>query len=53
MGMICYLVKGTVGYLATIEQVFMGTLLFALSDFILLALIIVFPQLVLFLPGTM
>ena len=53
MGMICYLVKGTVGELATLEQIFMGALLFALSDFILLALILIFPDLVLFLPNRM
>lgn len=53
IGMMCYITKAVVGDLATLGDVFKGAMLFAIADFALLALIILYPQIILFLPGTM
>jgi len=53
VGINVYVTKTVVGDSVTLPQVFKGTLIFAIADFILLILIMVFPQIVLFLPGTM
>jgi C4-dicarboxylate transporter DctM subunit len=53
VGMNVFVTKSVVGDLATFPQVFKGTMIFAVANFVLLALMLLFPQIVLFLPGRM
>lgn len=53
VGINVYVTKTIVGDSVTLPQVFKGTMIFAIADFILLILIMAFPQIVLFLPRTM
>ena len=53
MGMNVFVTKSVVGDMATFGQVFKGTCLFMTADIILLILMLLFPQMVLFLPGRM
>jgi C4-dicarboxylate transporter DctM subunit len=53
VGINVYVTKTVVGDSVTLPEVFKGTLIFAIADFALLAFIMLFPQIVLFLPGTM
>ncbi|MBN2469017.1 MAG: TRAP transporter large permease [Deltaproteobacteria bacterium] len=53
MGMNVFVTKSVVGDLASFGQVFRGTCIFLTADIILLALMLLFPQIVLFLPGRM
>jgi C4-dicarboxylate transporter DctM subunit len=53
VGLCVYAVKGTIGELATIGDVFKGSNLFLLMDYICLVLLILFPDISLFLPNHM
>jgi C4-dicarboxylate transporter DctM subunit len=53
VGLCVYAVKGTVGELATIEEIFKCSNLFLLCDYICLVLLIFFPEIALFLPNRM
>ena len=52
-GMNAYVVKGTAGDVLTLADVFKGSIPFLILDVITLALLIAFPQIVLFLPDMM
>ena len=51
VGLNVYIVAGAAGKQATLEQIFAGIWPFVVCDFIVLALLIAFPQIVLFLPN--
>jgi C4-dicarboxylate transporter DctM subunit len=53
MGMNVFVTKSVVGELATYSQVFRGTMIFAIANFLILALMLLFPKIVLYLPGRM
>lgn len=51
VGLNVYVVAGAAGKQATLEQIFTGIWPFIVCDFIVLALLVAFPQIVLFLPN--
>lgn len=51
MGMNVFVIKGVVGKLATLSQVFRGVFWFVVVDLLIVAVMIAFPNLVLFLPN--
>ena len=51
VGLNVYIVAGAAGKQATLEQIFAGIWPFVVCDFIVLALLIAFPQIILFLPN--
>ena len=53
VGLNAYALKGVAGKDTTIEDVFVGVWPFVLCDLVVLALLMVFPQIVLFLPNSM
>ena len=53
VGLNVYVIKGALGNLVTLPQVFQGVMWFLLMDIIALAVIIMFPELSLFLPSIM
>ncbi len=53
VGLVVYAVKGAIGNLATLEEVFKGSCVFLIMDYIVLLLLILYPWIVLFLPNMM
>ena len=53
IGLNVYVVKGVVGEQATLKDVFSGIWPFVVCDLVVLALLVAFPQIVLFLPNLM
>jgi tripartite ATP-independent transporter DctM subunit len=53
VGLVSYAVKGAVGDLVKLEEVFKGAMLFLIMDYIVLALIIMYPWITLVLPHMM
>jgi len=53
VGMNVFVTKTVVGDLVSLQDVFKGTLVFAIANFVLLTLMIFFPEIVLFLPRRM
>lgn len=53
VGINCFVVKGAAGNLVTLEQIFGGLWPFLIACFVMLAIMLAFPQLTLFLPSTM
>ncbi|WP_299417492.1 TRAP transporter large permease [uncultured Sulfitobacter sp.] len=51
MGMNVFVIKGVVGNIATLSQVFRGVFWFVVVDLVIVAFMIAFPNLVLFLPN--
>ncbi|WP_299031191.1 TRAP transporter large permease [uncultured Sulfitobacter sp.] len=51
MGMNVFVIKGVVGNIATLSQVFRGVFWFVVVDLVIVAVMIAFPNLVLFLPN--
>ena len=51
MGMNVFVIKGVIGNLATLSQVFRGVFWFVVIDLVIVAVMIAFPNLVLFLPN--
>ncbi len=51
MGMNVFVIKGVVGKIATLSQVFRGVFWFVVIDLVIVAVMIAFPNLVLFLPN--
>jgi tripartite ATP-independent transporter DctM subunit len=51
IGLNVFVIKGVVGDLATTSLIFRGILFFLLSDLIVVAALIIFPEIVLWLPG--
>ena len=51
IGLNVFVIKGVVGDLATTSLIFRGILWFLVSDLIVVAALIIFPQIVLWLPG--
>ena len=51
MGMNVFVIKGVVGNIATLSQVFRGVFWFVVIDLVIIAVMIAFPNLVLFLPN--
>jgi len=51
MGMNVFVIKGVVGKLATLSQVFRGVFWFVVIDLVIIAVMIAYPNLVLFLPN--
>lgn len=53
VGLNCYVVKGAAGNLVELKDIFRGLWPFILASFVMLGILLAFPQLVLFLPQTM
>jgi C4-dicarboxylate transporter, DctM subunit len=53
VGINCFVVKGAAGNLVTLEQIFRGILPFMVACFAMLALMLLIPDMALFLPRTM
>lgn len=53
VGLNVFVIKGVVGNLVTTTQIFKGVLYFLLADLIVVALLMIFPNIVLFLPSLM
>jgi TRAP-type mannitol/chloroaromatic compound transport system permease large subunit len=51
MGMNVFVIKGVVGKLATLSQVFRGVFWFVVIDLVIVPAMVAFPNLVLFLPN--
>jgi C4-dicarboxylate transporter DctM subunit len=53
VGINCFVVKGAAGNLVTLEEIFGALTPFIIASFIMLAIMLVFPQVALYLPGLM
>lgn len=53
VGLNVFVIKGVVGNLVTTTQIFKGVLYFLLADLIVVALLMIFPDIILFLPSLM
>jgi C4-dicarboxylate transporter DctM subunit len=53
VGINCFVVKGAAGNMVTLEQIFRGILPFMVACFAMLALMLLIPEMALFLPRTM
>jgi len=53
VGINCFVVKGAAGNLVTLEEIFGSLLPFIVASFVMLALMLLFPQMTLYLPGKM
>ncbi len=53
VGINCFVVKGAAGDLVTLEQIFAGLWPFLVACFLMLALMLLFPQIALYLPRSM
>ena len=53
VGLNCFIIKGVVGNAISLTTIFRGVLWFLLADLVPLALLILFPQISLFIPGLM
>ena len=53
VGLNCFIIKGVVGNAISLTTIFRGVLWFLLADLVTLALLILFPQISLFIPGLM
>ena len=53
VGINCFVVKGAAGNLVTLEEIFGALTPFLVASFIMLALLLLFPQMALWLPGLM
>ena len=51
MGMNVFVIKGVVGNIASLSKVFRGVLWFFVIDLVIVALLIAYPNIVLFLPN--
>lgn len=53
IGLNVFVIKGVVGNLVTTTQIFRGIIYFLLADLVVVALLMIFPEIVLFLPSLM
>jgi C4-dicarboxylate transporter, DctM subunit len=53
VGINCFVVKGAAGNLVTLEEIFGALTPFLVASFIMLAILLLFPQIALYLPGLM
>ncbi|MDP2084243.1 MAG: TRAP transporter large permease [Gemmobacter sp.] len=53
VGINCFVVKGAAGNLVTLEEIFRALTPFILAAFLMLAIMLMFPQVALYLPGLM
>lgn len=53
VGLNCFIIKGVVGKSISLTTIFRGVLWFLLADLVTLSLLILFPQISLFIPGLM
>lgn len=53
IGLNVFVIKGVVGNLVTTTQIFRGVVYFLLADVVVVALLMIFPQIILFLPSLM
>ncbi|WP_417264429.1 TRAP transporter large permease [Celeribacter sp.] len=53
IGLNCFVVKGAAGNLVKLEEIFKGLIPFIFTAFVMLALLLVFPEIVLWLPSKM
>lgn len=53
VGLNCFIIKGVVGNAISLTTIFRGVLWFLLADLVTLSLLILFPQISLFIPGLM
>jgi tripartite ATP-independent transporter DctM subunit len=53
VGINCFVVKGAAGNLVTLEEIFGALLPFIVASFVMLGLMLLFPQMTLYLPGKM
>jgi TRAP-type C4-dicarboxylate transport system permease large subunit len=51
IGLNVFVIKGVVGNLVTTTQIFKGVIYFLLADLVVVALLMTFPQIILFLPS--
>lgn len=51
IGMNVFVIKGVVGNLASLTTIFRGVMWFVIIDLFMIALLVAFPQIILFLPG--
>jgi tripartite ATP-independent transporter DctM subunit len=51
IGLNVFVIKGVVGNLVTTTQIFKGIIYFLLADLVVVALLMIFPQIILFLPS--
>lgn len=51
VGLNVFVIKGVVGNLVTTSQIFRGVFYFILIDLVVVAILMIFPQIVLFLPN--
>jgi tripartite ATP-independent transporter DctM subunit len=53
VGINCFVVKGAAGNLVTLEEIFGALMPFIVASFVMLGLMLLFPQMTLYLPGKM
>ena len=53
VGINCFVVKGAAGNLVTLEEIFSALTPFIIASFLMLAIMLIFPQIALFLPSLM
>lgn len=53
VGLNCFVVKGAAGNLVTLEDIFKGLGPYILASFVMLGVLLLFPEIVLYLPGAM
>ena len=51
IGLNVFVIKGVVGNLATTTTIFKGVLFFLLADLIVVSILMIFPEIVLYLPS--